>query len=57
MMESFEAQVNQELNAARDQAGTLAFKDLDRKNKIATMVNAGSKGTNINISQIMSCVG
>jgi len=56
-MESFEAQVNQELNAARDQAGTLAFKDLDRKNKIATMVNAGSKGTNINISQIMSCVG
>ena len=57
MMESFEAQVNQELNAARDQAGTLAFKDLERKNKIATMVNAGSKGTNINISQIMSCVG
>jgi DNA-directed RNA polymerase II subunit RPB1 len=50
MMESFEAQVNQELNAARDQAGSLAFRDLDKKNKIQNMVHAGSKGTNINIS-------
>ena len=50
MIESFEAQVNTELNTARDQAGSLAFKDLDPKNKIQNMVHAGSKGTNINIS-------
>lgn len=57
MFESFEAEVNQTLNVARDKAGMLAFKDLDPKNKIQNMVHAGSKGTNINISQIMGCVG
>ena len=57
MIDSFEASVNQELNEARDQSGTLAFKNLDSFNKIQNMVSAGSKGTNINISQIMACVG
>lgn len=56
-MESFEAQVNSRLNNARDSAGMLAFKDLDPANKMHNMVDAGSKGTNINISQIMGCVG
>lgn len=57
MMESFEAKVNNQLNQARDEAGQLAFKNLDPQNKIQNMVSAGSKGTNINISQIMGCVG
>ena len=57
LMESFEAKVNNTLNKARDEAGQLAFKDLDIGNKIHNMVGAGSKGTNINISQIMGCVG
>ena len=50
MMESFEYRVNEKLNAARAEAGELAFRDLSRHNKMANMVNAGSKGTNINIS-------
>ena len=57
MIDSFEASVNTELNKARDKSGTLAFKNLSPFNKIQNMVSAGSKGTNINISQIMACVG
>lgn len=57
ILESFEQQVNQALNQARDKAGNFAFKDLIRSNKIQNMVSAGSKGTHINISQIMGCVG
>ncbi len=57
MIDSFEASVNTELNEARDKSGTLAFKNLSPFNKIQNMVSAGSKGTNINISQIMACVG
>jgi DNA-directed RNA polymerase II subunit RPB1 len=57
MIDSFEHSVNQELNEARDRSGTQAFKNLDQANKIQNMVQAGSKGTNINISQIMACVG
>ena len=51
MVDSFEACVNKALNAARDRAGTVAFKALDpNENKIQHMVAAGSKGTNLNIS-------
>lgn len=50
ILESFEQQVNQALNEARDKAGNYAFKDLARSNKIQNMVSAGSKGTHINIS-------
>jgi DNA-directed RNA polymerase II subunit RPB1 len=49
-MESLEVKVNNKLNLARDEAGSLAFKNLDPNNKIQNMVSAGSKGTNINIS-------
>lgn len=57
MMESFEASVNQILNKARDQSGNLALDDLTSYNRLKNMVFAGSKGSNINISQIMACVG
>ena len=57
MLESFEALVNKQLNDARDKAGNLAFKNLAKENKIQNMVKAGSKGTYLNISQIMGCVG
>jgi hypothetical protein len=49
MVESFESKINSKLNIARDEAGNLAFIGLDPWNKIANMVTAGSKGTNINI--------
>jgi len=57
VLESFEAQVNQVLNKARDDAGTSAQTSLKSTNNIKKMVTAGSKGSYINISQIIACVG
>jgi len=57
MLESFESNVNKTLNEARDKAGDFAYKNLAASNKIQNMVKAGSKGTYLNISQIMGCVG
>ena len=57
MMESFEFKVNTKLNAARDKSGELATKSLSFRNNVRAMVNAGSKGSEINICQIMACVG
>ena len=56
-MESFEHRVNQKLNSARDEAGKIALEALPKTNRLVNMVNAGSKGNNNNISQIMACVG
>lgn len=56
-MESFEAEVNGVLNNARNDAGNIALEALDSSNRLKGMVFAGSKGSNMNISQIMACVG
>ena len=45
------------MNDARDKAGQRAKNHLDPKNNIKAMVNAGSKGKDINLLQIMACVG
>jgi len=57
MVESFEQFVNKVLNTARDQAGKKAQASLDETNSVKAMVTAGSKGSFINISQIIACVG
>ncbi|EFJ10314.1 hypothetical protein SELMODRAFT_128226 [Selaginella moellendorffii] len=57
MMESFENRVNQVLNRARDEAGSSAQKSLSESNNVKAMVTAGSKGSFINISQMIACVG
>nr|ANM86208.1 DNA-directed RNA polymerase II subunit RPB1 [Stygiella incarcerata] len=57
MEESFEQEVNSVLNQALAHAGEIASKRMGTGNKILTMVNAGSKGSKINISQIIACVG
>eukprot|EP00850_Spirogloea_muscicola_P018640 SM000173S03009 [mRNA] locus=s173:142606:150701:- [translate_table: standard] len=57
MMESFENRVNQVLNKARDDAGASAQKSLSESNNVKAMVTAGSKGSFINISQMIACVG
>lgn len=57
MMESFETEVNQVLNSARDKSGSSAQRSLLKSNNIKRMVSAGSKGSFINISQICACVG
>jgi DNA-directed RNA polymerase II subunit RPB1 len=55
--ESFEMRVNKELNSAVDTAGKSAQCSLKDSNGIKEMVVAGSKGSFINISQMMACVG
>ena len=57
MLESFEKVVNQVLNKARDTAGTRAQKSLRESNNVKNMVVTGSKGSFINISQMIACVG
>ena len=57
MMESFENQVNQVLNKARDDAGRQAQASLKDTNNVVRMVTAGSKGSFINNSQMIACVG
>ncbi|KAK3014995.1 hypothetical protein RJ639_007248 [Escallonia herrerae] len=57
MLESFESKVNQELNKARDEAGSRAQRSLSERNNLKAMVTAGSKGSFINISQMIACVG
>lgn len=55
--ESFENRVNAVLNKARDDAGKKAQNSLNLHNNIIKMVTSGSKGSFINISQMMGCVG
>ncbi|KIY45807.1 beta and beta-prime subunits of DNA dependent RNA-polymerase [Fistulina hepatica ATCC 64428] len=55
--ESFESQVERELNLARDTSGRYAQENLKDDNNVKQMVVAGSKGSFINISQMSVCVG
>ena len=52
MLETFEDEVNQALNKARDDSGKEAQRSLDASNNVVRMVSAGSKGSFINISQV-----
>jgi DNA-directed RNA polymerase II subunit RPB1 len=53
----FETQVNNILNQASSEAGKIGLKKLDKNNRFVVMVNAGSKGSDLNISQMISCLG
>ena len=55
--EEFETKVNALLNEAREKAGTIGRKSLSKDNRFVIMVSAGSKGSNINIAQMISCLG
>ena len=55
--EEFETQVNNILNDAAAQAGKIGRKSLSANNRFVIMVNAGSKGSELNISQMISCLG
>jgi DNA-directed RNA polymerase II subunit RPB1 len=54
---TFENHVNKILNDARDKTGGLAQKSLSEFNNFKQMVVAGSKGSKINISQVIAVVG
>jgi DNA-directed RNA polymerase II subunit RPB1 len=56
-MDSFEVSMNEVLNGARDTVGAKAHSSLHPRNAIKGTVTAGSKGSKLNISQIIACVG
>ena len=55
--EEFETQVKNILNKANEEAGKIGRKSLEKTNRFVIMVNAGSKGGELNISQMISCLG
>ena len=55
--EEFETQVNNILNQATSESGKVGLKSLNKNNRFVTMVNAGSKGSDLNISFMISCLG
>jgi DNA-directed RNA polymerase beta' subunit len=52
-----EQEINSELNGARDEAGNYVQSSLSLDNHFKSTVMAGSKGNNLNISQIIACLG
>jgi DNA-directed RNA polymerase II subunit RPB1 len=55
--EEFESRVIGSLNKATEEAGKTGLKSLAQENRLTAMVKAGSKGSTINIAQMMACVG
>jgi DNA-directed RNA polymerase II subunit RPB1 len=55
--EEFETQVNNILNQATSESGTIGLNSLSKDNRFVTMVKAGSKGSDLNISFMISCLG
>ena len=53
----FETKVNAILNDAQSEAGKIGTKSLDKDNRFVIMVKAGSKGKQLNIAQMISCLG
>jgi len=56
-LEEFELKVNNILNKASSESGKIGRQNLSKNNRFVTMVNAGSKGSDLNISQMISCLG
>ena len=55
--DEFETQVNNILNKATQEAGSIGLKSLSKENRFVIMVNAGSKGSDLNIAQMISALG
>ena len=55
--EIFEMNVMNFLNKATVEAGQIGTKYLDSDNRMVNLVNSGSKGSDINIGQMIACVG
>lgn len=55
--EEFETKVSNILNKAQGDASKEAFKNLSKDNRFVVMVNAGSKGSKLNIQQMTACLG
>ena len=55
--QEFENTVNNLLNSAANESGKAARKSLNKNNRFLMIVNSGSKGSLLNISQMISCLG
>ncbi len=55
--QEFEDKVYTELNKATELSGKIGLGSLAEENRLIAMVRAGSKGSTINIAQMMACVG
>ncbi|KAL8591010.1 hypothetical protein ACOMHN_021775 [Nucella lapillus] len=55
--ESLEASIMKELSNIREKAGQVCLRELPKSNRPLIMAKCGSKGSTINISQMMACVG
>jgi DNA-directed RNA polymerase II subunit RPB1 len=53
----FETRVNNILNKATEESGKIGRDSLDENNRFVMIVNSGSKGSLLNISQMISCLG
>eukprot|EP00767_Chilomastix_cuspidata_P004051 gnl/Chilomastix_cuspidata/418.p1 GENE.gnl/Chilomastix_cuspidata/418~~gnl/Chilomastix_cuspidata/418.p1 ORF type:complete len:1851 (-),score=817.99 gnl/Chilomastix_cuspidata/418:54-5606(-) len=56
-LDAFEAKVSQNLGEATKSTGRLVQESLSSMNNIRSMVVAGSKGSQINLAQIIACLG
>ena len=52
-----ETQINSILNQATSEAGKIGLKNLSEGNRFVEMVKSGSKGSDLNISFMISCLG
>ena len=55
--EEFENRVFTSLNKATEESGKIGRGSLSAENRLVSMVRAGSKGSDINIAQMLACVG
>jgi DNA-directed RNA polymerase II subunit RPB1 len=55
--DEFELQVNKNLNAAVSEAGKKGIRELSSDNRMTGLINSGSKGSIINIGQMIACLG
>ena len=53
----FETKVSNILNTATNDAGKIGINSLNSSNRFVGLVLSGSKGTDLNISQMISCLG
>ncbi|KAJ6423987.1 hypothetical protein OIU84_024875 [Salix udensis] len=55
--QTLEAEITERLNKLREEAGDVCMKELHWRNSPLIMSQCGSKGSPINISQMIACVG
>ena len=56
-LDEFENQIANILNTATNDSGKIGLDSLNPNNRFVTIVKCGSKGSNLNISQMISCLG